>query len=94
MQVTVEIPDPFVPNIIPEGTDAARRLLEDSVAAAYRERRLTLEQVRQILGFATCMEVDPFLQRYEIYDYSPEDLRDDVVGLDDLLGPRPKRNSA
>jgi hypothetical protein len=94
MQVTVDIPDQFVRNIVPEGTDAARRLLEDSVAASYRERRLTLEQVRQLLGFATRMEVDPFLQRYEIYDYSVDDLREDMAGLDDLLGARPKRNFA
>lgn len=94
MQVTVDIPDRFVPNIVPEGTDAARRLLEDSVAADYRDRRLTIEQVRQVLGFATRMEVDPFLQRYEIYDYTPEDLRKDMAGFDDLLGPRPNRKTA
>ena len=94
MQVTVEIPDQFVPYIVPEGTDAARRLLEDSVAASYRERRLTMEQVRQLLGFATRMEVDPFLQRYEIYDYSVNDLREDMAGLDNLLGARPKRKIA
>lgn len=94
MQVTVEIPDRFVANIVPAGADAARRLLEDSVAAAYRERRLTAEQVRQILGFATRVEVDPFLRRYEIYDYTSEDLRNDTAGLDDLLGARPKRKSA
>jgi hypothetical protein len=94
MQITVDIPDQFVANIVPEGTDAARRLLEDSVAASYRERRLTMEQVRQLLGFATRMEVDPFLQRYEIYDYSVDDLREDMAGLDDLLGARPKRKIA
>lgn len=94
MQVTVEIPDQFVRNIVPEGKDAARRLLEDSVASSYRERRLTMEQVRQLLGFATRMEVDPFLQRYEIYDYTVEDLQKDMAGLEDLLGPRPKRKTA
>ena len=94
MQVTVEIPDRFVANIVPEGTDAARRLLEDSVAAAYRERRLTVEQGRQVLGFATRMEVDPFLQRYDISDYTAEDLRKDMAAFDDLLGPRANRKSA
>jgi hypothetical protein len=94
MQVTVDIPDQFVRYIVPEGTNAGRRLLEDSVAASYRERRLTMEQVRQLLGFATRMEVDPFLQRYEIYDYSVNDLREDMAGLDDLLGARPKRKIA
>ncbi len=94
MQVTVEIPDQFAPYIVPEGKDAARRLLEDSVASSYRERRLTMEQVRQILGFATRMEVDPFLQRYEIYDYTVDDLREDLAGLEDLLGSRPNRKTA
>jgi hypothetical protein len=74
---------------LPEGKDAARRLLEDTVAASYRERRLTMEQVRQLLGFATRMEVDPFLQRYEIYDYTVDDLEKDMAVMDQLLGPRP-----
>jgi hypothetical protein len=86
MQVTVEIPDEFAGYIVPPGSDPARLLLEDSVAAAYRNRRLTMEQVRQILGFATRMEVDPFLQRYEIYDYTVEDLNNDVAALDRVLG--------
>ena len=89
MRVTVEIPDQFVPNLLPEGKDAARRLLEDTVAASYRERRLTMEQVRQLLGFATRMEVAPFLQRYEIYDYPVDDLEKDMAVMDQLLGPRP-----
>ena len=89
MRVTVEIPDQFVPNLVPEGKDAARRLLEDTVAASYRERRLTMEQVRQLLGFATRMEVDPFLLRYEIYDYTVDDLEQDMAVMDRLLGPRP-----
>ena len=94
MRVTVEIPDQFVPNLVPEGKDAARRLLEDTVAASYRERRLTMEQVRQLLGFATRMEVDPFLQRYEIYDYTVEYLEQDMAGLDELLGAKPTRKTA
>jgi hypothetical protein len=94
MQVKVEIPDQFASFLVPPGSDAGRRLLEDSVAAAYRERRLTVEQVRQILGFATKMEVDPFLQRYEIYDYTVEDLKEDMAGLDELLGPRKSRKTA
>ena len=81
MQVTVEIPDQFVPFLVPEGKDAERRLLEDTVASAYRERRLTMEQVRQLLGFNTRMEVDPFLQRYEIFDFTVDDLEKDLVTM-------------
>jgi len=85
MQVTVEIPDEFASQLVPPGSDPARLVLENSVAEAYRHRRLTMEQVRQILGFATRMEVDPFLQKYEIYDYTVEDLADDMAAMDRYL---------
>jgi len=85
MQVTVEIPDEFAGYIVPPGSDPARLVLENSVAEAYRNRRLTMEQVRQILGFATRMEVDPFLQKYEIYDYTVEDFDNDAAAMDRYL---------
>jgi hypothetical protein len=85
MQVTVEIPDEFAAQLVPAGSDPARLLLEESVASAYREHRLTMEQVRQILGFGTRMDVDVFLQKHEIYDYTVEDFDKDVSALDRFL---------
>jgi hypothetical protein len=85
MRVTVEIPDEFASNLVPPGSDPARLVLENSVAEAYRSRRLTMEQVRQILGFATRMEVDPFLQKYEISDYTVEDFDHDATSMDRYL---------
>ena len=85
MQVTVEIPDEFFAHLVPEGRNAARLLLEESVAGAYRDRRLTMEQVRQVLGFGTRMQVEAFLQQHEIYDYTVEDLDKDMATLDRLL---------
>jgi hypothetical protein len=84
MQVKVEIPDQFVEHLVPAGRDAARSLLEESVAGAYRDGRLTAEQVRQLLGFGTHMQVDAFLQQHQIYDYSAEDLDKDMATLDRL----------
>lgn len=55
------------------------------MAAAYRNRRLTMEQVRQILGFATRLEVDPFLQKYDICDYTVEDFDNDSAAMDRYL---------
>jgi hypothetical protein len=81
MQVTVEIPDEFVQQLVPPGRDAARSLLEESVAGAYRDGRLTMEQVRRILGFGTRMQVDAFLQQHEIFDYTIEDLDKDLTTL-------------
>jgi Uncharacterised protein family (UPF0175) len=87
MQITVDIPDEFLSRIVPPGSDAARALLEESVAAAYRNHRLTMEQVRQVLDFGTRMEVDAFLQRHEIYDYTVDDLQKDMT----TLGHRTKK---
>jgi hypothetical protein len=85
MQVTVEIPEQFVEHLVPAGRDAARSLLEESVAGAYRDCRLTMEQVRQLLGFGTRMQVDAFLQQHDICDYTVEDLNKDVATLDRVL---------
>ena len=81
MQVVVEIPEEFASVLAPAGEDVARKLLEDGGAQAYREGRLTTAEVRRALGFATRFEVDPFLKKYEIYDYTIEDYRSDVATL-------------
>ena len=82
MQLTVEIPDKFVRLLVPAGRDASRTLLKESVAGAYRDGRLTMEQVRELLGFGTRMQVDAFLQQHEIFDYSVDDLEKDIETLD------------
>ena len=88
MQVTVEIPDRFAHQVVPKGSDPARLLFEDAVAQAYRERRLTMEEVRQLLGFDTRMEVDPFLLKYEIYDDTIEELESDLKTMERLFATK------
>ena len=85
MRVTVEIPDQFAQQLVPAGRDASRSLLEESVAGAYRDGRLTTEQVRQVLGLGTRMQIDAFLQEHGIYDYTVEDLEKDMATLNRLL---------
>ncbi len=94
MQVTVEIPDRFLSQLVPNGGDAARVLLEEAVAGAYRERRLTMEQVRQLLGYGTRMQVDAFLLQHEIYDYTVEDLDADMATLERLFPSKPEQQQA
>jgi hypothetical protein len=89
MQVTVDIPDQFVKQLVPNGCDAGQVLLEEAAAAAYRERRLTMEQVRQLLGYSTRMQVDDFLHRHEVFDYTIEDLEADMSTLERLF-PTPQ----
>ena len=79
--MTVDIPDELAAVLVPSGINAARRLLEDHTAQAYREGKLTVEQVRLILDLPSRMDVDPFLMRYQIYDYTVEDLEEDLANL-------------
>jgi hypothetical protein len=44
-----------------------------------------MEQIRQLLGYGTRMQVDAFLQQHEIYDYAVADLDKDLAKLDRLL---------
>ncbi|MBB5064382.1 UPF0175 family protein [Granulicella mallensis] len=81
MQVVVEIPDEFAGVLAPVGEDAARLLLEDHTAQAYRDGKLTMEQVKQILNLPTRMHVDPFLLKYGIFDYTSRDLDEDLANL-------------
>ncbi len=93
MRVTLDIPDQFVHQLVPMGRDVSQSLLEQAVAGAYRERRLTMEQVRQLLGYGTRLQVDAFLQEHEIYDYTVEDLDRDIATLELLFPstPEPRR---
>jgi hypothetical protein len=85
MQVTVDIPDQFVRHLFHAGQDAARALLEEAVAGAYRDHRLTMEQAHQILGYGTRMQVNAFLQQHEISDYTIEDIDRDVAALSRIM---------
>jgi hypothetical protein len=46
MRLIVEIPDGIAERLVPDGVDLARTMLEDRIAGAYREGRLTAEEVR------------------------------------------------
>ena len=94
MQVTVDIPDQFFGQLVPNGGDASRVLLEESVAGAYRDRRLTMEQVRELLGFGTRIQVDVFLQQHAIYDYTVEDFEQDMVTFERLFPSEPEQPQA
>ncbi len=87
MQVTVEIPDQFLQQLVPNGRDASRTLFEHAVAAAYRDRRLTMEQVRELLSLGNRIQVDAFLQQHAVYDYSVEDLDSDMNTFKQLFSP-------
>jgi hypothetical protein len=47
-----------------------------------------MDQVRQLLGFGTRMQVDAFLQQHDVYDYTVEDLNKDMATLERLLATK------
>ena len=48
-----------------------------------------MEQVGQLLGFGTPMQVDAFLQEREVFNYTVDDLNQDMVTVDRLLVAMP-----
>jgi hypothetical protein len=70
--------------IVSRDANPARILLEDFAVESYRAGKLTMEQVRQLLGFGTRMQVDAFLQQHQVYDYTVQDLEKDLVRLERL----------
>ena len=87
MRITVEIPDDVARKVVSPDGDLARILLEDFAVESYRAGKLTMDQVRELLGFATRMQVDAFLQQHQVFDYTVQDFEKDLATLDRLMGP-------
>ena len=85
MNVTVQIPDDLAERLIAEGGDIVRRTLEALSVEEHRAGRMTLAELRRILGFETRYELDGFLKERGIYEaYSMEDFERDRADLDRL----------
>lgn len=77
MVVTIELPEELASKIAVPGADLSRLALEALVAESYRAGKLTMEQVRRILGYGTRMQVDQFLSQHNIFDYTVADVAQD-----------------
>lgn len=86
MRIMVEIPDELARQIASLTGDTARIRLENFAVESYRAGKMTMEQIRQLLGFDTRMQVDAFLQEHRVYDYTVEDLEKDLATLERLEG--------
>ncbi len=84
MQLIVNIPDEFATDLVQPGEDAGRLALEAWVANEYRERRLSSEQVRRVLGMEHWLDVEAFLLEHKIFDYTIADLKADLAVLEQM----------
>jgi hypothetical protein len=81
MEITVTVPDDLSDPLLPPGQEPARAALEAIGLEAYRRRRITGYQLRTLLGIRTRYELDGFLKKHEIYDYTAEDSDHDLARI-------------
>lgn len=87
MELVVQIPDAVVGTLPSQNGDLSRDLLESYALEGYRSGRLTANQVQELLGFETGMEVDAFLKAHGVpLEMTLEDLEEGRKSLDALLG--------
>jgi hypothetical protein len=77
MEVAIRLPDTLVKRLQEQWGDLPRRVLESVALQGYRERILTTEEVRQLLGFETRSEVHAFLKQHKVPFYTLVDLEHD-----------------
>jgi Uncharacterised protein family (UPF0175) len=76
--ITIALPDELMEALSSPGRDFSRAALEALALEAYRIRKISAGQLRQILGFETRMETDAFLKNHGIeLEYGREELERD-----------------
>jgi hypothetical protein len=71
--ITLEIPEDLAEIVRAEGRDLSRAALEALVIEAYRARRISDAQLRNLLGLSR-LEADALLKRHGVWlDYSIAD---------------------
>src|SRR6266699_2976555 len=73
--ITIALPDELSAALAAPGQDLSRAAFEALALAAYRERKISAAQLRQLLGYETRMEVDAFLKSHGVeLEYTVEDI--------------------
>jgi chromosome segregation and condensation protein ScpB len=76
--ITIALPDELSAALAAPGQDLSRAAFEVLTLAAYRERKISAAQLRQLLGYETRMEVDAFLESHGVeLEYTMEDIERD-----------------
>jgi len=75
--VSIQIPDSLVKRLQEQWGDLPRRVLESVVLEGFRQRIVTTEELRQLLGFETKFDVHAFLKEHDVPFYTLEDLEHD-----------------
>jgi hypothetical protein len=94
MHIALDIPD-HIPNVVAPDQDPARAVLEAMALEGYRSQRLSEYDVRELLGFATPMQVHGFLKEHGVHlHYSMADLEHDIRESDRIVAMFKARKSS
>jgi hypothetical protein len=89
MQVTLDIPDNLVAQLVAAGKDPAQSALETVAVEGYRTAHLTESEVRQMLGYETRMQVHALLAEHDVpLHYTREHLQQDIDASNKLHAER------
>jgi predicted HTH domain antitoxin len=82
MKIEIEVPDELARVFSERDVDLSRAAIEAIALEGYRSRRLSIGQVRRLLGFSTRVRVHEFLKEHGVYlNYSVADLDQDIETL-------------
>jgi hypothetical protein len=85
MKIELQVPDDIAEILSGQNADLPRAALEALALECYRSNRLSDGRLRQLLGFATRMDVHAFLKEHGVYlNYSLADLEQDRQSSRDL----------
>ncbi len=85
MNLTLRIPDKMAARLGGVSRDLERQALEALALETFRAGRMTVEEVREALGFEVLDEVDGFLKAHGVYEpYTIADLERERRTLDEL----------
>jgi hypothetical protein len=78
MEIAMHLPDDIARRVQAQwGEDVPRHVLASFVLEGFRERVLTTENIRRLLGFETKFEVHAFFKKHEVPFYTLADLEQD-----------------
>lgn len=84
MEITISIPDKFVSDL-PTGQDVSRQMLEAFAVENYRQEKMSLGQIAELLGFSID-ETNAFLKMRHIpLNYDLADLAEDRRAIEIFL---------
>jgi hypothetical protein len=98
MRIAIDLAEDIARQLAGNPADLPRAALEALAIEGARAGKLTTEQVRRMLGFATRYETDGFLKQHEVYYHlTASDFNDDAATASQfsqcLSSPTPPRST-